>query len=333
MRVNVLRPALHIPGLGNYLFIDAIFPLIIDGMEKKNDSTGPECNSSGKQRHRRPDWLKVRLPGGESYNRLKALVREQNLRTVCQDARCPNIGECWGKGTATFMILGEVCTRSCGFCAVKTGMPSEYDRDEPRRVAAAIQKMGLHYAVITSVDRDDLDDGGAMIFAETIRRTRIAGPDIRIEVLIPDFQGNSRALRTVVDGMPDVLAHNVETVPRLYRSVRPGSRYRRSLDLLIHAKKMHPGLFTKSSLMLGLGETGGEILEVLNDLHAAGVEIVTLGQYLQPTRDNLPVAKFYTPEEFAGFRNYAYSIGFQSVASGPLVRSSYHAEQQASINA
>lgn len=301
-------------------------------MDKKADSTILPKDSVKQRRHPRPDWLKVRLPGGESYNRLKTLVREQALHTVCQDARCPNIGECWGKGTATFMILGEVCTRSCGFCAVKTGMPPDYDRDEPRRIAAAIKKMGLRYAVITSVDRDDLDDGGAGIFAETIRRTRIACPDIRIEVLIPDFRGNAQALRTVADGRPDVLAHNVETVPRLYRSVRPGSRYRRSLDLLVHAKKMHPRLFTKSSLMLGLGEAGDEIQEVLNDLRAAGVEIVTLGQYLQPTRENLPVEKFYTPEEFAEFKNYAYSIGFQSVASGPLVRSSYHAEQQASIN-
>jgi lipoic acid synthetase len=294
-------------------------------MEKK-------AASPRKQRRPRPDWLKVRLPGGESYNRLKSLVREQNLHTVCQDARCPNIGECWGKGTATFMILGEVCTRSCRFCAVKTGLPPEYDRDEPARIAAAIKEMGLRYAVITSVDRDDLADGGAWVFAETIRRTRTGCPDIRIEVLIPDFQGNSGALRTVVEAGPDVLAHNVETVPRLYRSVRPGSRYRRSLDVLGLAKELQTGLITKSSLMLGLGENRDEILEVLKDLRDAGADIVTFGQYLQPTRDNLPVEKFYTPEEFAEYRDYALSVGFRSVASGPLVRSSYHAEEGFPLN-
>ena len=313
------------------MFVAEAFPLIIDVMEKKADSTILRQNFSNQRRQPRPDWLKVRLPGGESYNRLKSLVREQNLHTVCQDARCPNIGECWGKGAATFMILGQVCTRSCGFCAVKTGMPQEYDRDEPARIAAAIRKMELRYAVITSVDRDDLDDGGARIFAETIRQTRAACPDIRIEVLIPDFRGNAEALRTVVGANPDVLGHNVETVPRLYRSVRPGSRYRQSLDVLVAAKRMESGLYTKSSLMLGLGESRKEILEVLGDLHDTGVDIVTLGQYLQPTRGNLPVEKFYTPEEFNEFRDIALSLGFQSVASGPLVRSSYHAEQQANL--
>ncbi|MBN2318559.1 MAG: lipoyl synthase [Acidobacteria bacterium] len=310
---------------GFFIFIDVAFTHIIKNMEKKADSPR-------KQRHPRPDWLKVRLPGGESYNRLKSLVREQNLHTVCQDARCPNIGECWGKGTATFMILGEVCTRSCRFCAVKTGMPPEYDRDEPGRIASAIKKMGLRYAVITSVDRDDLADGGARVFSETIHRTRTACPDIRIEVLIPDFQGNSESLRTVVDAQPDVVAHNVETVPRLYRSVRPGSRYRRSLDVLVEAKRMKSRLITKSSLMLGLGESREEILEVLDDLRNAGVDIVTLGQYLQPTRDNLSVERFYTPEEFEEYRDYAYQIGFRSAASGPLVRSSYHAEEGFPLN-
>ncbi|MBN2241996.1 MAG: lipoyl synthase [Acidobacteria bacterium] len=281
---------------------------------------------AGKRRQPRPEWLKVRLPGGESYNRLKSLVRERNLHTVCQDARCPNIGECWGSGTATFMILGDVCTRSCRFCAVKTGLPEAYDRDEPARIAGAIRDMGLRYAVLTSVDRDDLDDGGSRVFAETIRRTKIACGDIRIEVLIPDFQGDPEALRTVVEAGPDVLAHNVETVPRLYRTVRPGSRYRRSLEVLAEAKRMKSRILTKSSLMLGLGEGRDEILEVLRDLRGAGVDIVTLGQYLQPARKNLPVEKFYTPEEFAGFKDIALSFGFRSVASGPLVRSSYHAE-------
>lgn len=288
------------------------------------------CMKNGeapKRRQPRPEWLKVKLPGGESYNRLKSLVREKNLHTVCQDARCPNIGECWGKGTATFMILGDVCTRSCRFCAVNTGQPPEYDQDEPERIAAAIRNMGLRYAVITSVDRDDLEDGGAWIFAETIHKTRDACRDIRIEVLIPDFKGNPDALRTVVRAEPDVLGHNVETVPRLYRTVRPGSRYRRSLHLLEDAKNLDPGIVTKSSIMLGLGESAEEIREVLNDLRCSNVDIVTLGQYLQPTRDNLPVEKFYTPDEFNLFKDYAYSLGFRSVASGPLVRSSYHAEE------
>lgn len=281
-----------------------------------------------KSRQPRPEWLKVRFPSSESYFRLKKLVREQRLNTVCEDARCPNVGECWGAGTATFMILGEVCTRACKFCAVKTGLPPEYDLEEPRRVAAAIQQLGLKYAVITSVDRDDLKDGGAFIFAETVRRTREACPGIRIEVLIPDFRGSVSALRTVVEALPDVLAHNVETVPRLYLPARAGSRYRRSLDHLRNAKSFGTPMTTKSSLMLGLGERRDEILEVLSDLRQAEVDIVTLGQYLQPTRDHLPVEKFYTPQEFVEYREHAYSLGFRHVASGPLVRSSYRAEQQ-----
>jgi len=279
----------------------------------------------------RPDWLKVRLPAGEGYFRIRSLVRDQRLHTVCTDARCPNIGECWGAGTATFMILGEVCTRACKFCAVKTGKPAECDRDEPRRVAATIQEMGLRYAVVTSVDRDDLQDGGALIFSETIRQTREACPGIRIEVLIPDFRGNWDALRQVVEAGPDVLAHNVETVPRLYLLARPGSRYGRSLDLLRRARSFGVPTVTKSSLMLGLGERRDEILEVLNDLREAGVDLLTLGQYLQPTREHLPVERFYTPEEFVEYRDYASSLGFRYVASGPLVRSSYRAEQQGRV--
>ena len=275
----------------------------------------------------RPSWLKVKLPSGERYFRLKALMHAQRLNTVCEGARCPNIGECWGRGTATFLILGDVCTRACKFCAVKTGLPPEYDLDEPRRVADAIQQLELRYAVITSVDRDDLDDGGAFIFAETIRRTRDACPRIRFEVLIPDFQGSVDALRTVVDARPDVLGHNIETVPRLYPTVRAGSRYRRSLDHLSNAKSFGIPITTKSGLMLGLGESQEEVLAVLSDLREAGVDIVTLGQYLQPTRTHLPVERFYTPEEFDAFRDHAYSLGFQYVASGPLVRSSYRAEQ------
>jgi lipoyl synthase len=281
-----------------------------------------------KKKHQpRPEWLKVRIPGNESYFRMKALVKEQKLNTVCEDARCPNIGECWGCGTATFMILGEVCTRACRFCAVKTGLPPVYDQDEPRRVAEAIRKLNLRYAVITSVDRDDLEDGGASIFAETIRQTRELCPGIRIEVLIPDFRGSTLALRVVAEAHPEVLAHNVETVPRLYSVARAGSRYRRSVDHLRNAKSFGFPVTTKSSLMLGLGESRDEIIEVLNDLRKAEVDIITLGQYLQPMREHLPVERFYTPQEFIEYREYAYSLGFRHVASGPLVRSSYRAEQ------
>jgi lipoic acid synthetase len=277
----------------------------------------------------RPEWLKVRLPNSPRYFELKALVARERLNTVCEDARCPNIGECWGQGTATFMILGEVCTRACGFCAVKTGRPPEYDLDEPNRVAAAIAALGLSYAVITSVDRDDLPDGGAAVFAATIRAVRAATPGIRVEVLIPDFRGSRPALRTVVEAAPDVLAHNVETVPRLYGTVRPGSRYRRSLEHLAAAKQFGVETTTKSSLMLGLGERRDEVLEVLEDLRRHGIDVVTLGQYLQPTRDHLPVERFYTPSEFAELGGFAEGLGFRHVESGPLVRSSYHAEKQA----
>jgi lipoic acid synthetase len=279
-------------------------------------------------RQPRPDWLKVRLPSGEKFANLKKLVRQQHLNTVCEDARCPNIGECWGAGTATFMILGEVCTRACKFCAVKTGLPPEYDLDEPRRVADAIRQLNLKYAVITSVDRDDLEDGGAFIFAETIRLTRNACPGIKIEVLIPDFRGDREALRRVVEARPDVLAHNVETVPRFYRIARAGSRYRRSLDVLLRAKSFGLEIRTKSSVMLGLGEQVEEAVQVMKDLRQAQVDILTLGQYLQPTKEHLPVERFYTPAEFNELRGIGLSLGFSYVESGPLVRSSYHAEKQ-----
>jgi len=285
-------------------------------------------NGGAEVRRPRPEWLKVRLPSGERYSNLKKLVHEQRLNTVCEDARCPNIGECWGAGTATFMILGDVCTRSCKFCAVKTGLPPHYDLDEPRRVAEAMRRLNLRYAVITSVDRDDLEDGGAHIFAETIRCTRESCPDIRIEVLIPDFRGSGAALRKVVEARPNVLAHNVETVPRLYRVARAGSRYHRSLDLLLNAKSFGLPMRTKSSVMLGLGERRDEVVEVMRNLRAAQVDILTLGQYLQPTKEHLPVDRFYTPDEFSELRNVGLSLGFVFVVSGPLVRSSYHAEKQ-----
>ncbi len=263
--------------------------------------------------------------------RLRRLVREHRLNTVCEDARCPNIGECWGAGTATFMVLGDVCTRACRFCAVKTGLPSEYDLDEPRRIAEAVRELGIRYAVITSVDRDDLEDGGAFIFAEVIRRIRVTSPAVRIEVLIPDFRGSLPALRLVVEAGPDILAHNLETVARLYPFARAGSRYRRSLDLLRNAKSFGARTVTKSSLMLGLGESREEVLESLRDLRRHDVDIATLGQYLQPTRDHLPVDRYYEPQEFDELKSYALSIGFRHVEAGPLVRSSYHAEQQSSV--
>jgi lipoic acid synthetase len=277
----------------------------------------------------RPAWLRVRLPSGENYVRLRGLIREHRLNTVCEDARCPNIGECWGAGTATFMILGRVCTRACGFCAVETGRPPATDYEEPRRVAEAILELKVRYAVITSVDRDDLGDGGASIFAETIRGIRDANAAVRTEVLIPDFRGSAPALRQVVEAMPDVLAHNIETVPRLYPVARAGSRYPRSLGVLRDAKSFGIRIVTKSSIMVGLGETRDEIVESLADLHSCNVDIVTLGQYLQPTREHLPVERYYSPEEFAELRDHALSLGFRHVEAGPLVRSSYHAERQA----
>jgi lipoyl synthase len=277
-------------------------------------------------RRQRPEWLKVRIASGENYARLKGLMEQHRLHTVCEEARCPNMGECWNAGTATFMILGDVCTRSCGFCAVKTGRPVMLDREEPVRVAEAIRMMGVRHAVITSVNRDELPDGGASIFAETIRRAREARPGLTVEVLIPDFQGDGAALQTVIDASPDILNHNTETVPRLYARVRPQAKYIRSLDLLDRAKRA--GMTTKSGLMLGLGEGNDEVLEVMSDLRAAGCDILTLGQYLQPSKGHEPVDRFVRPEEFDMFKERGLSMGFRHVESGPLVRSSYHAAGQ-----
>ncbi|MBI4467318.1 MAG: lipoyl synthase [Acidobacteria bacterium] len=276
----------------------------------------------------RPPWLKVRIPGGEKYNALKALVQRQGLHTVCESARCPNVAECWGHGTATFMILGNLCTRACGFCAVPHGKPLGLDTDEPRRVAEAVATMGLDYAVITSVNRDDLADGGASIFADTIRAIRRLVPSCKVEVLIPDFRGNWEALATVVAAAPEVLNHNTETVPRLYRGVRMGAGYERSLELLRRAKELAPAMPTKSGIMVGLGETYAEILETLRDLRAQEVDIITVGQYLQPTRQHLPVVRFYPPDEFAQIRRDGLALGFKHIEAGPLVRSSYHAHEQ-----
>jgi len=277
----------------------------------------------------KPQWLKAPAPLGENYRNLKTLARRLGLHTVCESAQCPNIGECWNHRTATFMLLGDVCTRRCGFCAVPKGRPGPIDRDEPRRVAEAVATLGLKHAVVTSVNRDDDNLGGARIFAETIREIRFRVPDCSVEVLIPDFQGIEEALRIVLDACPDILNHNTETVPRLYPAVRSGARYRRSLQLLANVKKFAPEMLSKSGVMVGLGESTQELLEVFRDLAAQQVDILTVGQYLRPSKDHLPIARFYTPEEFRTLKREALAMGFRHVESGPLVRSSYHAHEQA----
>ncbi|MCC6385755.1 MAG: lipoyl synthase [Dehalococcoidia bacterium] len=277
----------------------------------------------------RPPWLKVRFPAGPNYARVQELMRGERLHTVCEEARCPNIGDCWSRGTATFMILGDTCTRSCGFCAVKTGRPGAVDTGEPRRVALAIQRMGLRHAVITSVNRDELPDGGAAIFAETIRWSRRLSPGTTFEVLIPDFKGDRAALATVLEARPEILNHNTETVARLYPTVRPQARYERSLDLLAAAKEIDPGTLTKTGIMVGLGETYDEVIATARDIAARGVDILTAGQYLRPGPGYLPIVRYWTPEEFAALKAEALALGFRHVESGPLVRSSYHAEEQA----
>ncbi len=282
-------------------------------------------------REPRPPWLKVRFPAGDNFERLRTLMRGEQLHTVCEEARCPNIGECWSRGTATFMILGDTCTRSCGFCAIKTGRPGTVDAGEPMRVAAAAARMGLQHVVITSVNRDELPDGGAGIFAETIRRVRQLSPVATIEVLIPDFKGDDAALATVLAAQPEILNHNTETVPRLYSQVRPQAVYERSLAVLRRARELDPGTVTKSGLMVGLGETRGELLEVFEDLAANGVDVLTVGQYLRPTPAHLPVARYWHPDEFAALEAAALAMGFRHVEAGPLVRSSYHAEGQAHL--
>ncbi len=280
-------------------------------------------------REPKPEWLKVRAPGSENYLRLKDVMRDLRLNTVCEDAHCPNIGECWHHGTATFMILGDVCTRACAYCAVAHGKPNELDVAEPARVAEAIERMRLQYAVITSVDRDDLADGGASMFAETIRVTRARVPGCRIEVLIPDFQGLEASLRDVLDAGPDVLNHNIETVPRLYRMARSGGKYPRSLELLDRSRRYAPAIATKTGIMVGLGEERDEIVAVFDDLRQVGVSILTIGQYLRPSMKHAPMARYYHPDEFANLKQEALARGFVHVESGPLVRSSYHAHEQA----
>jgi lipoyl synthase len=279
---------------------------------------------------RKPDWLKVRSPGGRNYLRLKKMLRGQRLHSVCEEAGCPNIGECWEAGTATFLILGDVCTRACKYCAIAHGMPTELDWDEPRRVADSVEAMELEHVVITSVNRDELEDGGSAIFAETIRQCRERRPQMTIEVLIPDYKGDEAALRTTVEAKPDILNHNLETVERLHPWARPGGRYWRSISLLGAAKAMDAGMLTKSGLILGMGETGEEIRQALVDLRKASVDIVTIGQYLRPTVHHAAVARWVTPAEFAEWKRIGEEeLGFRHIESGPLVRSSYHAEKQA----
>ena len=284
-------------------------------------------------RQPKPEWLRAKAPAGENFHNLKKLARGLGLHTVCESAQCPNIGECWNHRTATFMLLGDICTRRCGFCAVPKGRPAPLDWDEPRRVAEAVATLGLKHTVVTSVNRDDDNLGGARIFAETIRQIRELSPDCRVEVLIPDFQGIDDALKIVVDAQPDVLNHNTESVPRLYRVVRSGARYERTLRLLENAKAMAPNMVTKSGVMVGLGETMEELVEVFRDLGSRGVDILTVGQYLRPSRDHLPIYRFYTPEEFRHLKEEALRFGFRHVESGPMVRSSYHAHEQAESTA
>lgn len=281
----------------------------------------------------KPEWLKARAPMGENYHDLKTLARKLDLHTVCESARCPNIGECWNHRTATFMLLGNLCTRRCGFCAVPKGRPLPIDMEEPVRVAEAVEKLGLKFAVVTSVNRDDDNTNAARVFADTITEIRKRMPDCRVEVLIPDFQGHDEPLQIVMDARPDILNHNTETVPRLYRVARSGARYERTLRLLERAKELNPAIPSKTGVMVGLGETTDELLSVFRDLAAKNVDILTIGQYLRPSKDHLPVARLYSPDEFALLKTESLKMGFRHVESGPLVRSSYHAHEQADARA
>ncbi len=300
------------------------------------DPTPVEPNNSGLgtlTRGRRPEWLRVKAPASDGkYQELKGLFRGKRLHTVCEEAMCPNIGECWGRGTATFLLMGDTCTRSCGFCKIKTGRPGLLDPDEPRHVGESVRAMNLHHAVLTSVNRDELPDGGAWVFAESIAWIHELQPGCTVEVLIPDFKGDWAALQTVMDAKPEILNHNTETVPRLYRTVRPQGKYMRSMELLKRAKAMDPLALTKSGIMVGIGDTWDEILQVMDDLRAHDVDIMTIGQYLQPSRFHLPIERYYTPEEFDRMREEGEARGFKWMESGPLVRSSYHADGQAHLS-
>lgn len=295
-------------------------------MDPTRDRVNPEKINTTPMR--RPDWIRVRAPSGETYEWLLGLMRQKSLHTVCEEAGCPNMGECWGSGTATFLMMGDVCTRTCGFCDIKRGRPAALDFLEPERVAQAVKAMNLKHAVITSVNRDDRHDGGAPIFAMLINRIREIHPGCSIEVLIPDFKGSIEALRMVVEARPEILNHNIETVPRLFKLVQPQDNYAWARATLSNAKRIDPEVLTKSGIMLGLGESLDEVKEVMEDLHAWGVEILTIGQYLQPSRQHLPIARYVHPDEFAELKAFGEGIGFRWMESGPLVRSSYHAAEQ-----
>jgi len=290
------------------------------------DRVNPEKINTTPQR--RPDWIRVRAPGGDTYQQLQELIRSKALHTVCEEAMCPNMGECWGSGTATFLMMGDICTRSCGFCDIKRGKPLPLDFQEPERVAQAVKAMQLKHAVITSVDRDDQKDGGATIFAMVIQRIRELQPGCSIEVLIPDFKGSLESLKIVMDARPEILNHNVETVPRLFKQVQPQDHYEWAAATLTNAKKLDPDVLTKSGIMVGLGESIDEVKEVMQDQRHWGVDILTIGQYLQPSKKHLPISRYYTPQEFNELKEYGLAIGFKWVESAPLVRSSYHAAEQ-----
>ncbi len=297
---------------------------VVDADASKSDDWTPDP----KHPRRRPPWIKVRAPGGEEYEKIYGLMRSKALHTVCEEAQCPNLGECWGRGTATFLMMGDTCTRSCGFCDIKTGRPSPLDWAEPNRIAESVRAMNLRHVVITSVNRDERPDGGAPIFAMVIKRIRQLQPGCSIEVLIPDFKGSESALKIVMDAQPEILNHNVETVPRLFKMVQPQDNYEWTKATLGNAKKMDPMVLTKSGIMVGLGETFDEVVEVMRDLAELKVDILTIGQYLQPSKKHLPVDRFYTPDEFDRFKELGMEMGYKWVESGPLVRSSYRADEQ-----
>ena len=301
-------------------------PIELDPAPPRHNWREPQLTTG-----RRPEWLRVKHADTENSQRVHGLMRSQHLNTVCEEAACPNLGECWGRGTATFLLLGDTCTRSCGFCKIKIGRPEKVDIIEPLRVGRSVQEMGLQHAVLTSVNRDELPDGGAFIFAATLRKIREFMPDCTIEVLIPDFMGDANALRTVMREQPEILNHNTETVPRLYRRVRPQAKYEQSLQVLERAKTMDPGALTKSGLMLGLGERWEEVIQVMEDLRSVDTDIITIGQYLQPSRFHLPIERYYTPAEFEELRQLGEDLGFRWIESAPLVRSSYHADGQARL--
>ncbi|MGD2057302.1 MAG: lipoyl synthase [Anaerolineales bacterium] len=297
-------------------------------MKREQMTSDQKSVLDSRKPQRRPEWIKVRAPAGETYEWLREMMRSKALHTVCEEARCPNMGECWGSGTATFLLMGEICTRSCGFCDIETGRPNPLDWLEPERVARAVQRMDLRHAVITSVNRDERADGGAPIFAMVIRRIRELQPGCSIEVLIPDFKGSEQALKIVMDARPEILNHNVETVARLFRMVQPQDHYEWAQATLTNAKRLDPEVLTKSGIMVGLGETMEEVKSTMRDLREWDVDILTIGQYLQPSRKHLPIDRYYRPEEFEELKVYGEGIGFKWVESGPLVRSSYHAEEQ-----